>query len=50
MAEVVLVGIVVLIFFAVGFVVGVLIVGVIGRWRNDRQRRTPTIGRDADRN
>jgi hypothetical protein len=43
MADVVLFGIVVLIFFAVGFAVGVLIVGVIGRWRNSRQRR------DADR-
>jgi hypothetical protein len=45
MAEVVLVGIVVLIFFAVGFVAGVLIVGVIGRWRSGRQRRTPTVNR-----
>lgn len=43
MADVLLIGIVVLIFFAVGFVVGVLIVRVIGRWRNGRQRR------DADR-
>lgn len=43
MADVLLIGIVVLIFFVVGFVVGVLIVGVIGRWRNGRQRR------DADR-
>jgi hypothetical protein len=43
MADVLLIGIVVPIFFAVGFVVGVLIVGVIGRWRNGRQRR------DADR-
>ena len=43
MADVLLIGIVVLIFFAVGFVVGVLIVGVIGRWRNGRQRQ------DADR-
>jgi hypothetical protein len=43
MADVVLIGIVVLAFFAVGFAVGVLIVGVIGRWRNGRQRR------DADR-
>ena len=33
MAEVVLVGIIVLVFFAVGFTVGVLIVGIIGRWR-----------------
>jgi hypothetical protein len=39
MADVLLIGIVVLIFFVVGFVVGVLIVGVIGRWRNGRQRR-----------
>jgi hypothetical protein len=39
MADVVLIGIVVLIFFAVGFTVGVLIVGLIGRWRNGRQRR-----------
>ena len=38
MADVVLIGIVVLIFFAVGFTVGVLIVGLIGRWRNGRQR------------
>ena len=43
MADVVLIGIVILIFFAVGFAVGVLIVGVIGRWRNGRPRR------DADR-
>ena len=43
MADIVLIGIVVLAFFAVGFAVGVLIVGVIGRWRNGRQRR------DADR-
>ena len=43
MADVVLIGIVVLIFFAVGFAVGVLIVGIIGRWRNGQQRR------DADR-
>lgn len=39
MADVVLIGIVVLILFAVGFTVGVLIVGLIGRWRNGRQRR-----------
>ena len=43
MADVVHIGIVVLTFFAVGFAVGVLIVGVIGRWRNGRPRR------DADR-
>ena len=42
MTDVVLTGIV-LVFFAVGFVVGVLIVGAIGRWKNGRQRR------DADR-
>ena len=38
MADVVLIGIFVLIFFAVGFAVGVLIVGIIGRWRNGQQR------------
>jgi hypothetical protein len=43
MADVVIIGIVVLILFAVGFTVGVLIVGLIGRWRNGRERR------DADR-
>ena len=44
MAHVVLIGIVVLMFFAVGFAVGVLIVGIIGRWRNGQQNR------DADSN
>jgi hypothetical protein len=39
MAEVALIAIVVLIFFAVGFTVGVLIIGAIGRWTNGRQRR-----------
>ncbi len=43
MADVVLIGSVVLAFFAVGLAVGVLIVGVVGRWRTGRQRR------DADR-
>ena len=47
MADVVLFGIVVLIFFAVGFAVGVLIVGIIGRWRNGRQRRD--AGREPGR-
>jgi hypothetical protein len=50
MADVVLIGIVVLILFAVGFTVGVLIVGLIGRWRNGRQRRDTTVSRDTDRN
>ncbi len=45
MADVVLIGIVVLAFFAVGFAVGVLIVGVIGRWRNGRRRRD--VGRKS---
>jgi hypothetical protein len=39
MAEVVVIGIIVLIFFAVGFTAGVLIVGAIGRWRNGQRRR-----------
>ncbi len=39
MADVVVIGIIVLTFFAVGFTVGVLIVGVIGRWRNGQRRR-----------
>ena len=43
MAEVALIAIIVLIFFVVGFTVGVLIVGFIGRSRNGRHRR------DADR-
>ena len=43
MADVVLIGIVVLIFFAVGFTVGVLIVGA-DRALEERRRR-----RDADR-
>ena len=47
MADVVLIGIVVLILFAVGFAVGVLIVGIIGRWRNGQQRRD--AGRKAGR-
>ena len=44
MADVVLIGIIVLVFFAVGFTVGVLIVGIIGRWRSGQQER------DADGN
>ena len=41
MAEVAV--IVVLVFFAVGFTVGVLFVGMVGRWVNGRSRH------DADR-
>jgi hypothetical protein len=44
MADVALIGIVVLVFFAVGFTVGVLIVGIIGRWRSGQQDQ------DADDN
>lgn len=43
MADVVLLGTVVLILFAVGFAVGVLIIGLVGRWRYAQQRQ------DADR-
>ncbi len=50
MADVVLIGIVVLILFGVGFAVGALIVGVIGRWRDGRQRRDADCSSDADRN
>jgi hypothetical protein len=38
MAEVALVVIFILVFFAVGFTVGVLIVGMIGRWMQGRPR------------
>ena len=41
MAEVALIAIVVPVFFATGFTVGVLIIGAVGRWANGRQRRTP---------
>ncbi len=50
MADVVDIGIGVLGFFAVGFAVGVLIVGVIGRWRNGRQRRDPDRNSGRRRN
>ena len=36
MAEIALIAIFVLIFFAIGFAVGVLIIGFIGRWLNHR--------------
>jgi hypothetical protein len=39
MTEIVLIGVVVLIFFTVGFAVGIVIAGVIGRWRNGGERR-----------
>ena len=44
MTEVVLIGIVVLIFFAAGFAAGIVIVGVIGRWGNSGERRDPDCG------
>jgi hypothetical protein len=50
MAVVALIVIFVLIFFAAGFTVGVLIIGAIGRWTNRRQRRRAARGWDADRN
>jgi hypothetical protein len=50
MAAVALIVIFVLVFFAAGFTVGVLIIGAIGRWTNRRQRRRVGRGRDADRN
>lgn len=39
MTEMVLIGVVVLIFFTVGFAVGIVIAGVIGRWRSGGERR-----------
>jgi hypothetical protein len=38
MAELALIVIFILVFFAVGFTAGVLIVGIIGRWMNGRPR------------
>ena len=50
MAEVALIAIVVPVFFATGFTVGVLIIGAVGRWANGRQRRErPAVSRDAGR-
>jgi hypothetical protein len=39
MAGVALIVIFILVFFAVGFTAGVLIVGLIGRWMHGRSRR-----------
>lgn len=39
MTEVVFIGIVVLVFFTIGFAVGIVITGVIGRWSSGGERR-----------
>lgn len=39
MTEVVFIGIVVLVLFTIGFAVGSVIAGVIGRWRSGGERR-----------
>lgn len=44
MTEVVLIGIVVLIFFAAGFAAGIVIVGVVGRWGDSDERRDAGCG------